>query len=157
MRVEFHQLVESLSTEGLRRQSANPGWSNGELLFHMTFALILLRSLGPMVRLWGRLPDWGSRGFAGALDFGTPLFNWFNGLGARAGARIYTGERIGRRYDDAHRSAIRMLERVKDEEWSDGMHYPSKWDPLFAGYMTLEDVFRYPVKHFRFHVNQISR
>lgn len=157
LRAEFHELLDSLSDEDVRRRSNNPGWTNGQILFHMTFALMLLRILAPMVRLWARLPRWCSRAFAGTLDFGTPLFNWFNELGARGGGRVYSGERVARRFDAAHRSTMRMLDRIKDDEWQAGMYYPSRWDPLFGSYMTLEDVFRYPARHFRFHIDQISR
>ena len=31
------------------------------------------------------------------------------------------------------------------------MHYPVTWDPFFASYMTLADLYRYPTRHFRFH------
>jgi hypothetical protein len=31
------------------------------------------------------------------------------------------------------------------------VHYPTTWDPFFADYMTLADVYRYPTQHFRFH------
>ena len=28
------------------------------------------------------------------------------------------------------------------------MRYPTSWDPNFAGYITLEDLYRYPAEHF---------
>ena len=34
-RAEFHALLDSLSEEDFRRQSLNPGWTNGEILAHM--------------------------------------------------------------------------------------------------------------------------
>jgi len=37
-----------------------------------------------------------------------------------------------------------------------GMHYPATWDPFFADYMTLADIYRYPTQHFRFHQRQLT-
>ncbi|MGB9223141.1 hypothetical protein [Mycobacterium sp.] len=36
------------------------------------------------------------------------------------------------------------------------MHFPSRWDPFFNDYMTLEDVYRYPGQHFDFHQRQLT-
>jgi hypothetical protein len=30
------------------------------------------------------------------------------------------------------------------------------WDPFFAGYMTLADIYHYPTQHFRFHLRQLT-
>jgi hypothetical protein len=37
------------------------------------------------------------------------------------------------------------------------MYFPHKWDPNFKEFMTLEDQFRYPVAHFKFHLGQIAK
>ena len=37
-----------------------------------------------------------------------------------------------------------------------GMHYPATWDPFFASYMTLADLYRYPTRHFLFHQRQLT-
>jgi hypothetical protein len=36
------------------------------------------------------------------------------------------------------------------------MYYPTKWDPNFEEFMTLEKLFHYPVTHFNFHLTQIA-
>jgi hypothetical protein len=36
------------------------------------------------------------------------------------------------------------------------MHYPTTWDPFFADYMTLTDIYHYPTQHFRFHQRQLT-
>ena len=36
------------------------------------------------------------------------------------------------------------------------MHFPTRWDPFFKDYMTLEDVYRYPGQHFDFHKRQLT-
>jgi uncharacterized damage-inducible protein DinB len=153
----FHAVLDSLSDEDWRQRSHNPGWTNGELLFHMAFAFMILRALIPMVRVWGRLPERGSRPFARLLNALTAPFNVVNALGARIGGRVYTRERLRRRYDRVHESLARTLDTIGDDEWGHGMHYPSRWDDLFDDYMTLEKLFRYPAAHFAFHRAQIRR
>ena len=36
------------------------------------------------------------------------------------------------------------------------MHYPTRWDPFFTGYMTLADLYRYPTRHYDFHRRQLT-
>lgn len=156
-RAAFHALLDSLSDEDLRRRSLNPGWTNGEILFHMTFGFMLIPPLVPMLRLFGRLPKRFSRAFAWLLNAGTPLFNWVNALGARGGGKVYDRPAIARKYDRVHASILRIVDSIKDDEWQCGMYYPHKWDHLFDEYMTLEQVLRYPTIHLRFHLDQIAR
>jgi len=101
------------------------------------------------------LPERSSRPFAWLLDAATGPFHWLNERGARMQARVFTRERIGKLYDRVHASLLSKAGSVKDEEWERGMHYPTRWDPNFSEFMTVERLFRYPVIHFRFHLNQI--
>src|SRR5688572_29091333 len=63
-RATFHALLASLTEENLRWRSHNPGWTNGEILAHMTFGFIVINVLLPMARMWGRLPKGSSKWFA---------------------------------------------------------------------------------------------
>ena len=36
------------------------------------------------------------------------------------------------------------------------MYYPTSWDPFFAEYMTLAQIYRYPTQHFRYHQRQLT-
>ncbi len=118
---------------------------------------MILNSLIPLVRFWGRMPKGWSKLFAHFLNNVTGPFNWINALGARMGGRLYHGEVLGKKFDKVYSASLRKLNSVKEGDWPRGMYFPRKWDALFGEYMTLEDVFRYPVIHFRFHVAQISR
>ena len=80
-RETFHVLLNSLTEESMRGRSHNPGWTNGEILAHMTFGFIIVNVLLPMARLWGRLPKGSSKWFAWLLNASTGPFNWFNALG----------------------------------------------------------------------------
>ncbi|HLO29452.1 MAG TPA: DinB family protein [Anaerolineales bacterium] len=156
-RGKFHALLESLSEEDFQKQSLNSGWTNGEILAHMTFGFIVINVLLPMARLWGRLPKGLSKWFAWLLNALTGLFNWFNALGARMQGKVFTYQRIGRIYDRVYFSLLIKVNSINAEEWERGMYYPTKWDSNFDKFMTLEKLFHYPVTHFNFHLNQISR
>ena len=152
----FHSILDSLSDEDLRRKSNNPGWTNGEILFHMTFAFMILSALIPLAKFFGHLPKSYSRLFARMLNSSTWFFNWINAIGARGGGRIYTRKNIGGKYDKIHNSILKKLASIKENEWQLGMYYPTRWDALFSEYMTLEKLFHYPVSHFQFHLKQLS-
>ena len=153
----FHTLLDSLSESDLRKRSRNPGWTNGEILAHMTFGFIILTALLPMARLWGHLPRWTSKVFAGLLNAFTAPFNWINALGARFQAQVFTYKRIGKIYDWVYISLVKQINSIKDNEWERGMHYPTRWDSNFSDFMTIEKLFHYPVTHFNFHLGQIAR
>jgi hypothetical protein len=156
-RASFHSLLASLSVQDFQRQSLNPGWTNGEILAHMTFGFMIVNILLPLARVWGRLPKGSSRWFAWLLNALTGPFNWFNAIGARGQGKVFTPERAGRIFDRVHVSLLKKVNSIQDQEWKHGMYYPTKWDASFDEFMTLENLFHYPVKHFNFHLKQISR
>ena len=153
----FHALLDSLTEEDLRKQSLNPGWTNGEILAHMIFGFTIVSALLPVERLWRRLPKESSKGFAWLLNASTGPFNWFNALGARMQGRVFTYQRVGKVFDRALLSLLKQVDSIKPDEWQRGMYYPTKWDPNFDEFMTLEKVLRYPVLHFNLHLGQIAR
>jgi DinB superfamily len=155
-RSQFHLLLESLTETAWRAPSRNPAWTNGQLLFHMTFAFILIPPLFSMIRFWSRRSRRSSRAFGRALDFSTPFFNWVNALGPRVGAHIYGCSRIGAKYDRVHAAILCNLDSVREGEWETGMYYPLRWDPTFDEFVTFEELFHYPTAHFRHHLRQLS-
>ena len=156
-RAEFHSLLASLSEGDFQKQSLNVGWTNGEILAHMTFGFMVINVLLPMARLWGKLPKGSSKWFASLLNSFTDIFNWFNMLGARGQGKVFTHQRLGKIYDNVHFSLLKKINSINDNEWERGMYYPTKWDSNFDEFMTLEKLFHYPVTHFNFHLKQISR
>ena len=156
-RASFHSLLDSLPEEDFQKQSLNPGWTNGEILAHMTFGFIVINVLLPMARFWGKLPKGSSKWFAWLLNAFTGPFNWFNALGARGQGKFFTYQRVGKIYDRTYFSLLKKIDSIKGYEWERGMYYPTKWDSNFDEFMTLEKLFYYPVIHFNFHLTQISR
>ena len=153
---EFHTLLGAVSDDAWRRRSHNPGWTNGEILFHMALGFFLLPTLLPLVRLLGRLPRGASRPFAAGLNLLTGPFNWINALGPRGGARVFRRRSLGRAYDWVIARALRTVEQLPEAEWQRGMYYPTRWDALFREYTTLEAILRYPTAHMRFHADQLA-
>ena len=155
-RAAFHGVLDSLSEADLKTRSKNPGWTNGEVLFHVTLGFQIILTLLPMAMFFSRLPKSWSRIFATVLNAFTWLFNPVNAAGARGGAVIYRRDNIGPRFDRLIDALLKKLNSIKDGDWQKGMYYPKRWDPLFSEFMTLEKLFRYPVEHCRFHLKQIS-
>ena len=154
-RYAFRSVLDSMPESSWSRASANPPWTNGQVLFHITLAYILLPFLVPTAQVFGRLPTAFSGVFAGLLDAGTGLFNWANRLAPLAGGQVYSRDRLLSKYDSLHTYAVRTLSRLDPNELQRGMFYPHKWHSMFHGYMTLWDVFRYPAIHLTHHLGQI--
>ncbi len=156
-RDSFHSLLKLFSEQDFQKQSLNPGWTNGEIIAHITFGFIIVNVLLPMARVWGRLPRGSSKWFAWLLNALTGPFNWINALGARGQSKVFTRRRIEGIYDRVYASLVKKAKSIKEDEWERGMHYPVKWDPNFDEFMTLESLFYYPIRHFNFHRTQLAR
>ena len=155
-RATFHTVLASLSEQDFQKQSLNPGWTNGEILAHMTFGFIIVNTLLPMTRLWGRLPRSSSKWFARLLNALTGPFNWINALGARGQGMFFTYKRAGNIFDRVYFSLLNKINSIQDDEWERAMYYPTKWDPNFDEFMTIEKLFHYSMAHFNFHLAQIT-
>lgn len=62
----FRELVGGVTAAGLRRRSAGTRWTNRQLLFHMVFGYLVVLTLRPLVRGFGRLSITYSRRFSAA-------------------------------------------------------------------------------------------
>jgi len=154
-RFSFHALLDSLSEQGWFERSQNPAWTNGQLLFHIMLGFKLVSPLSRIMWVFGRLPRQCSKAFAALLNLGTPLFRLVNAMGPRMGSRIYDRDRIGSMYDKVYSRMVTKLNSLGDEELAQGMFYPARWDPGFAEYMKLEDLFVYPTRHLKHHARQV--
>ena len=156
-RDSFHSLLKSFSERDFQKQSLNPGWTNGEIIAHITFGYMIVNVLLPVTRLWGRLPKGSSKWFAWLLNALTGPFHWINALGARGQGKVLTPQRIEKIYDRVYVSLVKKASSIAEDEWERGMYYPTKWDDNFEEFMTLEALFHYPVRHFSFHLTQIAQ
>lgn len=155
-RLDYHRLVDHATPADLRRPSDGTRWTNQQLLFHMLLGYMVVRALLVLVRVFGLLPDSASRAFARLLDSARRPFDLINYLGSCAGARIIPARFLTRILDRTIAALQRRMNRETGTALGRGMHYPATWDPFFAGYMTLADIYRYPTRHFRFHQRQLT-
>jgi hypothetical protein len=155
-RAEFHQLVAGADDAAFDRSSSGTRWSNEQLLFHMVFGFMVVVRLLPLVRILGRLPAGISRAYARLLNAAAMPFHQINYYGSCAAARVYNRRRMTAQCDRVIDRLQRKLETEPEVNFALAMHFPARWDPFFADTMTLEAVYRYPVKHFDFHRRQLT-
>jgi hypothetical protein len=155
-RVELHHLVDRATAADFDRPSSGTRWTNEQLLFHMVFGFMVVTRLLPLVRILGRIPEPVSRGYATILNAATTPFHAINYYGSCAAAKVYNRNRMVAQCDRVIARLQRKLAAEPEKNFTLGMHYPVGWDPFFADYMTLEDVYCYPTKHFDFHRRQLT-
>jgi hypothetical protein len=80
---EFRELINKATPQELRRRSDGTRWTNRQLLFHMVFGYLIVRTLLPLVHVLGRLGL--SRGFAATLNASRRPFHVINYLGSCGG------------------------------------------------------------------------
>lgn len=157
VRQTFARHVAEMSGEDLRRRSNGTRWTNRQLLFHMLFGYILVRTLLWKAKCLGYLPRWTTKPFAALLNSLTPPFHWVNYLGSVGGGSVCTPQRMQRRLDRVTMKLERDIEKQSAKSLTRGMYYPTRWDPYFKDYMTLADIYHYPTQHFDHHERQLSR
>lgn len=155
-RREFRRLLGQATKAELASPSDGTKWTNRQLLFHMLFGYLIVRTLLALARASARLPDGASTAFARLLDSARRPFHAINYLGSRAGARIIPPSRMAGVMDKAIAGLTRRLDAEQEAALHRGMRYPTTWDPLFASHMTIADLYRYPTRHFRYHQRQLT-
>ena len=154
-RVTFHQLLAAAGPDDWGAPTRGTRWTNEQLLFHMVFGYMVVQRLLPLVRVMGRPPDRVSVTYARVLNAATTPFHHVNYYGSCAAALVYNRVRMGAKLDRVIAALQQRLARETDDSLRRGMHFPPGWDPFFSDYMTLEDVYRYPGRHFDFHAAQL--
>lgn len=155
-RATFHKLLDGASDDDLRRPSNGTRWNNEQLLFHMLFGYLLVRRLLVLVRAFGRLPPGASRAFARLLNSVTRPYDVVNYWGSWGGGKAFTRKRLGTQLDRILATLHERLEVETEADLRRGMHFPVRWDPFFADFMTLEDVYHFATQHFDFHRHQLT-
>lgn len=153
---DLNSWLENATTSELQRKSNGTRWTNEELLFHMVFGYMIVRSLLPLVRIMSRLPPSWIRGFAAGLNAVTGPFDAVNYWGSRAAAMVYDRRRMGRKFEKTITALAHRLERETTVSLARSMPFPTRWDPFFRAEMTLADVYTYATLHFDFHAKQLS-
>ncbi|KUI13824.1 maleylpyruvate isomerase [Mycobacterium lehmannii] len=155
-RIDFHRLLDSAEPSDWARPTDGTRWTNEELLFHIVFGYMVVQRLVVLIAVFGRLPRGASAAFARILNASTHPFHLINYYGSRAAALVYNRRRMGTKLDRVISSLQRRMAHKPDSAFHRGMHFPTGWDPFFSDYMTLEDLYRYPGRHFDFHSRQLT-
>jgi len=153
---DLRHLLAAATPAGLRARTNGTRWSNDQLLFHMVFGFLVVRRLLPLVRLLSSLPPWVGRAFALLLDAGRVPFHWINYAGSCAGALVFNRVRMGWLCDRTIDHLVASLEQEPEQRLVRGMPFPTSWDPYFEPFMSLADVYAYPVLHFAHHRAQLT-
>jgi len=141
-RTAYHRLLESLSDDVLQQPCAISKWTIKEVLCHM--ALLVEQAVPMMVKQARK-----GKPMPAMLD--TRFGHWMNYQMAVRAARKATRESLAQRYDAAHSNLLRLLEGVRDGEWSLPTAYPD------GRALTIESVFYVPTEHFELHADWIRQ
>jgi hypothetical protein len=155
-RLDLHDLIDHATSAELRQPTNGTRWSNEQLLFHMLFGYLVVRTLLVLVRLLSRAPDVVSRRFAAALDSATRPFHVVNYVGSLGGTRALGHAGMERLLDRVVAHLQSSVLAASDAELGRGMHFPVGWDPYFADYMTVGAVYHYATQHYDHHRRQLT-
>jgi hypothetical protein len=155
-RSSFRELLSGASSASLRRRSHGTRWTNRQLLFHMLFGYLIVRTLLPLVCAFGRRPDNWSRRFAAALNAGWRPFHVINYLGSVGGGQVLPKRAMIALMDRTIRGLQGSLAGATGETLGLQMHFPAAWDPYFRDVMNVFDVYRYGTQHFEHHRRQLT-
>jgi hypothetical protein len=137
-RTAVQQILAGMSAADWRRRSANPAWTVGEVLAHLTLSLEHVP----------REVECARRG-RGMYNLPRILAGPVNMLATRLLARRYTWQTIARQYDAAYAAALRTLEGVGDDEWRLGARF------FGEGFKDIETLFRGQAHHLAEHGQDI--
>ena len=155
-RTTFHRLLSEASAASLRRRSNGTRWTNRQLLFHMLFGYLVVRTLMPLVHAFGKWPAAWSRRFAAALNAGRRAFHLINYLGSCGGGQVLPKTVMTALMDRTVHALKRKLSGETEENLALTMHFPTSWDPYFRDTMSVADVYHYGTQHFDHHCKQLT-
>jgi hypothetical protein len=155
-RLTFHELVERSSPGDLRRRSTGTRWTNRQLLFHMVFGYLVVRTLLPLVRGFGRLPLGYSRRFAAVLHAIRQPYHLVNYLGSCVGGTVLSPRTMAALLDRTIVALRQNLAREDERSLALRMTFPTSWDPYFTETMTVLEVYHFGTQHFVHHQRQLS-
>ena len=152
--IDFHDLVARAGATDLLRRSVGTRWTNRQLMFHMVFGYLIVRTLLPLVHLLGGL-GW-SRRFAATLNVAWRPFHLINYLGSCGGGLVLSPQRMATLMDLTIRGLTRRLTGETPAQLALTMHFPARWDPYFRPTMSVLEVYHYGTEHYDHHHRQLT-
>jgi hypothetical protein len=155
-RLTFSDLVIKATPAEMRRRSNGTRWTNRQLLFHMLFGYLIVRTLMPLVHAFGRRPDSWSRRFAAILNAGQRPFHMINYIGSCGGGQVLPKSIMIKLMERTIHSLQHKLDGETEKSLALTMHFPTAWDPYFQDTMSVLDVYHYGTQHFDHHHKQLT-
>jgi hypothetical protein len=155
-RIEFKDLVGQATPADLRRRSDGTRWTNRQLLFHMLFGYLIVRTLMPLVHGFGKRPGSWSLHFARILNAGHRPFHVINYLGSCGGGQALPTTTMIKLMNCIIHSLQHKLDNETEKSLALTMHFPTAWDPYFRDIMSVLDVYHYGTQHFDHHYKQLT-
>ncbi|HTF48682.1 MAG TPA: DinB family protein [Pseudonocardia sp.] len=152
----FHAMLDTASNTELRRRSSGTRWNNKQLLFHMLLGYLLIRTLRPLMLMFGRLPEWVNSSFAWLLNAAAPPFHVINYAGAWLAGSVLSRRQLKWLFDRTAVALHRQLDAETESSLGRGMRFPTRWDPFFRHVMTVADIYHYATEHYDFHRQQLT-
>ena len=152
----FRDLVGRAAPADMRRHTNGTRWTNRQLLFHMLFGYLVVRTLMPLVHGFGHLPPGWSRRFAATLNAGKRPFHMINYLGSCGAGQVLPMAAMTALMDRTIRTLQRKLASETEASLALTMHFPTSWDPYFQATMSVFDVYHYGTQHFEHHRKQLT-
>jgi len=151
---DFHALIDRATGDDLRRRTSGTRWTNQQLLWHMVFGYLIVRTLMPLVHTLGRLGL--SRRFAAILNGLHRPFHLINYAGSAAGGVLLPPRRMAAIMDSTIDALDHRLGTETPAQLALTMHFPTRWDPYFRDRMSVLDVYHYGTEHYRHHRRQLT-
>jgi len=105
-------------------ESNGTKWTNDQLLFHMLFGYLIVRTLLILVRALARAPRSVSKQFAAVLNSAAAPFHVVNYVGSLGGARVLGHSGMNKAFDLVVAHFVTSLEKDPDSQLRRGMHFP---------------------------------
>jgi hypothetical protein len=154
--VDFHDLLDAATVAELRAPTDGTIWTNEQLLFHMLFGFLIVRTVLVLVKSVSRLPRDFSRSLAAVLNAATRPFHVVNYLSALPAPTVLSGQSQIRLMNRTISHLRASLRRESEPNLTRAMPFPTGWDPYFKDVMTVADVYAYPTQHYDHHRRQLT-
>jgi len=148
-REKFHRLLVTVPEESLKLPSKDPGWTNGELLYSMCLAPMIIKTvLKQNANVKWRRPVFPKIVTGSLVQLTNEMF-------IRSRARHSTREAIAQEYDQTNHQILELLDGISEDGFDKQLVvYESV--PLLHSQVTVEQLFHYVMKHFDVHRKQIN-
>ena len=145
---DFAELIARAGRADLRRPSRGTRWTNRQLLYHMVFGYLIVRTLMRTSSPLSSPPA--------SLNAARQPFHWINYVGSWVGGQVLPPATMAALMRRTIRALQRQLDRETEQTSALTMHFPTAWDPYFRPLMSVQDVYHYGTEHYDHHRRQLT-